>query len=71
MNPRSIYRNPEGEAELMVLYDESLTLLGSGYESLMVGTSFGDTHVLSIGPEDAPPLMVLQGGNFFNPLCLA
>lgn len=55
----------------MALYEESLALLGSRYESHTVGTSFGETHVLSLGPEDAPPLMVLQGGNFFNPLCLA
>lgn len=71
MSGGSIYRSPEGRAEVLALYDEALGRLGAGYESRTVATSFGDTHVLMIGPEDAPPLMVLQGGNFLNPLCLA
>lgn len=71
MSQRSIYRSLKGEAELTALYDESLALLGPEYESRMIGTSFGETHVLSVGPDGAPPVVFLQGGNFFNPLCLA
>lgn len=71
MSPGSIYRSSEGEAELMALYDEALAGLGAEFESRTVGTSFGETHVLVTGPEDAPPVVVLQGGNFVNPLCLA
>ena len=67
----SIYRSPEGEAELMSLYDEALARLGPECETRMIGTNLGWTHVISAGPEDAPPLVVLQGGNFLNPLCLA
>ena len=67
----SIYRSPEGRAEMLALYDEALGRLGTGCENRTVATSFGETHVLTIGPEDAPPLVVLQGGNFVNPLCLA
>lgn len=67
----SIYRSPEGRAEVLALYDEALGRLGTGCESRRVTTSFGETHVLMTGPEDAPPLVVLQGGNFVNPLCLA
>jgi pimeloyl-ACP methyl ester carboxylesterase len=44
--------------------------LGQGHESLTVGTRFGDTHVLAIGPDDAPPAVFLPGGNFLNPTCL-
>lgn len=55
----------------MALYDEALSLLGPGCETRMVGTRLGGTHVIVAGPEDAPPLVVLQGGNFLNPLCLA
>ena len=66
-----IYRSPGGEAELAALYDEALARLGPGYETRRIGTSFGETHVILAGPEDAPPLVVLPGGNFLNPLCLS
>ena len=66
----SIYKSPEGEAEILALYDEALADLGTGYESLTVGTRYGDTHVLAVGPEEAPPVLALPGGNFLNPTCL-
>jgi pimeloyl-ACP methyl ester carboxylesterase len=66
-----IYRSPGGEAELAALYDEALARLGPGCETRRIGTSFGETHVILAGPEDAPPLVVLPGGNFLNPLCLS
>ncbi len=68
---RSIYRTPEGEAEIRALYGEALAGLGTGSESLTVGTRFGDTHVLALGREDAPPAVFLPGGNFLNPTCLS
>ncbi len=55
----------------MALYDEALARLGPGCETRRIGTSFGETHVILAGPEDAPPLVVLPGGNFLNPLCLS
>ncbi|HEV8045754.1 MAG TPA: hypothetical protein VGP38_11275 [Rubrobacter sp.] len=66
----TIYKSPEGEAEIRALYDEALADLGTGYESLTVGTRYGGTHVLAVGPEDAPPVVFLPGGNFLNPTCL-
>jgi pimeloyl-ACP methyl ester carboxylesterase len=68
--PASIYSSPEGEAEILQLYDEALSRLGIGYESKTVSTRYGETHVLSLGPEDAPPVVFLHGGNFLNPTCL-
>jgi len=68
--PESIYKTPEGEAEIRALYDEALAGLGPGYESLTVRTRLGDTHVLSIGPEDASPVVFLAGANALNPTCL-
>jgi len=66
-----VYRSARGEAELMALYDEALARLGPGCETHRIGTGLGETHVILAGPEDAPPLVVLPGGNFLNPLCLS
>ena len=43
---------------------------GLGYASLTVGTRLGDTHVIALGPEDAPSVVFLPGGNTLNPTCL-
>lgn len=68
--PWSIYKSRAGEAEIQALYDEALDDLGLRYESLTVGTRAGHTHVIAVGPEDAPPVVFLPGGNFLNPTCL-
>jgi pimeloyl-ACP methyl ester carboxylesterase len=68
--PRSVYKTPEGEAEIRTLYDEALVDLGLAYESLTVGTRLGDTHVLALGDEGAPPAVFLPGANALNPTCL-
>jgi len=64
--PASIYRNSEGQAEILRLYDEALSRLGIGYESKTVSSRYGETHVHSFGPEDAPPIAFFHGGNFLN-----
>jgi pimeloyl-ACP methyl ester carboxylesterase len=70
MSTRSIYRTPEGEAEIHALYDQQLARLGLPYESRMVDTRFGATHVLTFGPREAPPVVTLHGGNASMPLFL-
>ena len=67
----SIYRSPEGKAEIMSLYDSFLLHLGVEFEDLFLDTRFGETHVLMTGPRDAPPLVILQGGNVVNPVSLS
>ncbi len=67
---QSIYKTPGGEAEIHAIYDQKLAQLNLPYESCMVDTSFGRTHVLQLGPEDAPPVVMLHGGNSINPLNL-
>lgn len=71
MPERSIYRSSGGEAEIMAAYDDALVRLGLRCESRTVDTHFGETHVLAMGLEDAPPVIVLPGGNFLNPFCLS
>lgn len=68
--PSSIYKTAAGAARMEALYDEALAALGVGYESRRVRTRAGKTHVLVIGPEEAPPVIFLPGGNFLNPTCL-
>lgn len=70
MPAKSIYRTPEGEAAIHAIYDRQLARLNLPYESRMVATRFGATHVLEIGPQDAPPVVILQGGNTTSPLTL-
>jgi pimeloyl-ACP methyl ester carboxylesterase len=57
----SIYRSVRGEAELKRLYEQKLADLSLEAHSRMVQTRFGHTHVLAVGPPEAPPVMVLTG----------
>jgi hypothetical protein len=66
----SIYRSPEGRAEILRLYNEAISRLGISCESKMVLIRYGETHLLSLGPENAPPAVFFYGGNFLNPTCL-
>jgi len=68
---KSIYRTPEGQAVIHALYDKHLAATGIQTESRMVPTRFGQTHVLLAGPDAAPPLVLLHGGNTINPSMLA
>ena len=68
--PSSVYKTAEGAARVEALYEEALAALGVDYESRRVGTRSGETHVLVVGPEGAPPAVFLPGGNFLNPTCL-
>lgn len=74
---KSLYRSPGGEAEVRGLYDRLLAGLGIAYESRMVPTRFGDTHVLVTGPRDAPPVVIVHGAyenapaNLFRFIALA
>jgi pimeloyl-ACP methyl ester carboxylesterase len=67
----TIYRSPAGELELLRLYDRSRERLGVGIEDLMLRTRFGHTHLLVAGPENAPPVIVFQGGNVVSPVSLS
>jgi pimeloyl-ACP methyl ester carboxylesterase len=70
MSTKSIYHAPEGETEIHAIYDRQLARLKLPYESRMVNTRFGNTHVLALGPQAAPPIVVLQGGNTTSPITL-
>lgn len=58
-----IYRNAEGRAAVLALYERGLAQLPFRAESRSVDTRFGRTHVLSAGGPDAPALVVVHGAN--------
>jgi pimeloyl-ACP methyl ester carboxylesterase len=57
----TLYRSPQAYAEVMAHYDAALERLPVPYESLMVPTRFGETHVLVMGNSDAPAVVLLHG----------
>ena len=46
---------------MMEWYDRSLEHTRLQYESIMVRTRFGDTHMIATGPRSAPPVILLHG----------
>lgn len=71
MSGTTIYRSEAGELELIRLYDRARQRLGVSLEDRMLRTRFGHTHLLAAGPEDAPPVIVFQGGNVVSPVSLS
>ena len=70
LRARPTHRSDAGRAALLAVYVRWLALLPAGVARIEVQTRFGPTNVLVAGPEDAPPLVIHQGGNFPNPATL-
>ena len=60
MQIKNVYATPEAKAEHMQLYDERMLQWPSAYEDIYVDTSYGKVHVIVSGPEDAPPVLLLN-----------
>ncbi len=55
-----VFRTAEGEAKYRAAYDATLGLWPVPCESLQVQTRFGVIHIITSGPENAPPLFLLH-----------
>jgi pimeloyl-ACP methyl ester carboxylesterase len=63
MSNSFVFKSEQAEAEFKVAYDETLSLFPVGFETSFVATEFGETHVITCGDENAPPLILLHGMN--------
>jgi len=61
MTSTSIFKTPEGEAAYMATYEALMNLWPVPYEEIEIPTQFGVTHVVTCGPKDALPLVLLHG----------
>ncbi len=55
-----VYSSPEMQAEHMKIYDAKVEQWPTPYEDIYVDTSWGTMHVIASGPEDGPPVLLLN-----------
>jgi pimeloyl-ACP methyl ester carboxylesterase len=58
----NLFKTSKGQAQYFAAYDAALELWPVKHESRFVTTPYGQTHVISCGPEDAFPLVLLHAG---------
>jgi pimeloyl-ACP methyl ester carboxylesterase len=58
----SIYFTPQVKNEMMAIYDTKLSQWPIPYETRYVDTEYGRVHVIISGPDDAPPVLLLNAG---------
>lgn len=63
MHNHFVFKSAEAEAEFNAAYDATLSLFPIKYETRFVPTEFGETHVITCGEENNPPLVLLHGMN--------
>jgi 2-hydroxy-6-oxonona-2,4-dienedioate hydrolase len=63
MNKTSVFKSEKGRMAIMEWYDSQVQKLPVTTESSMVETFAGKTHVLTAGPQEAPPIVLLHGTN--------
>jgi pimeloyl-ACP methyl ester carboxylesterase len=55
-----VFTSPDGETEVMCAYQAIMDKWPVAYQDLTISTSFGKTHIVASGPEDAPPVVLLH-----------
>lgn len=56
------YKSPEGYKEVQNSYNSVLRTWQVPYERKFIKTSFGDTHIITWGKKNNPPLILFHGG---------
>ena len=56
----ALYKSVEGFNEIMAWYEGLVDKITVPFDSHFVDTRFGRTHMLVCGPEQAPPLILVQ-----------
>ncbi|MBL8645436.1 MAG: alpha/beta fold hydrolase [Rhodospirillaceae bacterium] len=67
MRASALYRTEAGRSFVLSLYRRKLENLTFPHDSRFVETRHGRTHVLMLGPKQAPPLIAIHGVNFAAP----
>jgi pimeloyl-ACP methyl ester carboxylesterase len=60
--PINLFKTSKGQTQYYEAYDAALELWPVPHESRFVTTPYGRTHVISCGPGDASPLLLLHAG---------
>ena len=55
------FKSKEGKEKILTLYHQKLQELPFDYSEQLVQTKFGDTHVISAGDINNPPLVLIHG----------
>lgn len=61
MTQTTAFKTPEGEAAYLATYNALMNLWPVPYEEIEIPTQFGVTHIVTSGPKDASPLVLLHG----------
>jgi pimeloyl-ACP methyl ester carboxylesterase len=61
MSRPSAFKSLEGETAFLAAYDAAMKLWPVPFGEIEIPTRFGSTHVVTCGPKDSPPLVLLHG----------
>ncbi len=67
---QTCFKSQAGKDAILSLYDQKLNALNIEYQTRMVSTSFGETHLITTGDPANPPLVLVHGSNGCAPIAL-
>jgi pimeloyl-ACP methyl ester carboxylesterase len=60
--PIKLFKSDQAREQYLLAYDSTLRLWPIPHESQLITTPYGQTHVITCGPKEAPPLLLLHAG---------